>query len=111
MTLGGGGAASSLWGHILADCTGTTIRRLADSSTTNAHGAALLALVESAAIALGDIPAMLRTAEVHEPDPSTAAIHQHRLAAFIDFHDRAAPFYEAFNTRPSTPPSPKGSTP
>lgn len=111
ITLGGGGAASSLWGQILADCTGTTIHRLADSSITNAHGAALLALVESAAIALGDIPAMLRTAEVHEPDASTAAIHQHRLAAFIDFHDRAAPFYEAFNARPSTRPSLKGSTP
>lgn len=93
VTLGGGGAASPLWGQILADCFGVQVRRLSDSSTTNAHGAALLALAEAGHATLADLPSMLRTAEVHDPDAAHHAAYQELLGAFVDFHDRAAPFY------------------
>jgi xylulokinase len=98
IALGGGGAASPLWGQILADCCGTPVRRLANSASTNAHGAALLALVEAGQLRLHDVPSILRVAQIHEPDPGVSAVLRARLAAFIDFHDRAAPFYEALNS-------------
>ncbi len=98
ITLGGGGASSALWGQILADCTGITVRRLANSRTTNAHGAALLALAENGRVAMSDIRAMLTTAELHSPEAAAHAVHRRRSAAFTDFHTRTAPFYDALNT-------------
>jgi len=98
VTIGGGGAGSSVWGQILADCFGVRVRRLASSRTTNAHGAALLALAESGHVALAELPTLLDVAEVHEPDDAAHAVYARLLDAFIDFHDRAAPFYDALNS-------------
>ena len=102
VTLGGGGARSPLWGQILADCFGVPVRRLADSSTTNAHGAALLAQVEAGHMRLTHVPDRLRTAELHEPQAGTAGFYRELRDAFIDFHDRSAPFY----ARLPAPPTP-----
>lgn len=95
---GGGGAGSALWGQTLADCFGVSVRRLANSTSTNAHGAALVALVGLGEIELADVPSMLTTAQLHEPDPTAHAVYAERLPHFIDFHDRAAPFYDALNS-------------
>lgn len=97
VALGGGGALSPLWGQVFADCFGVNVRRLANSRTTNAHGAALLALVELGVVAIGDVPAMLAIEQIHEPDPGNVRIHRRALESFVDFHDRAAPFYDALN--------------
>jgi xylulokinase len=97
VSFGGGGARSPLWGQILADCFGIPVCRLSNSSTTNAHGAALLALVENEIVALGDVPAMLTIEQRHEPDPAAVEAYRRLLAAYIDFHDQAAPFYDALN--------------
>ena len=94
---GGGGAASALWGQTLADAFGVPVRRLAGSMSTNAHGAALLALVSSGRLALTDIPAMLPTACVHDPDADAHQVYARLLPLFVDFHDRATPFYDALN--------------
>jgi len=96
--LGGGGASSPLWGQVFADCFGVTVRRLANSRTTNAHGAALLALVETGAVALDDVPAMLATEQIHEPDSDNTRMYERTLESFVDFHDRAAPFYDALKS-------------
>jgi xylulokinase len=91
LALGGGGAASALWGQALADCCGLPVRRLANSRTTNAHGAALLALAEAGAIAFADIPSLITTEQLHEPD---AVAHDHFrdvLATFVDLHTRLGP--------------------
>jgi xylulokinase len=112
VTLGGGGAASPLWGQIMADCFGVPVRRLAQPSTTNAHGAALLALVEAGHVALTDVPSMLRTAQLHEPDATASPVHHALLAAFVDFHERTAPFYTSLaSTLSSTHEPPKDFTP
>lgn len=101
VTLGGGGAASPLWGQILSDCFGVPVRRLANARTTNAHGAALLALAEQGHVRLDEIDAMLAVAQIHDPDPVTHAAYRHLVAALVDFHDRVAPFYESLTPPPS----------
>jgi xylulokinase len=99
ITFGGGGAASSLWGQILADATGVPVRRLAQSNCTNAHGAALLALYETGACLLSDLPNFLVTAELHEPNDANHRLLAARTASLVDFHTRNAPFYAAFDCK------------
>lgn len=99
ITFGGGGAASPLWGQLLADATGVPVRRLAQSGCTNAHGAALLALYETGACALADLPGFLVTADVHEPVDSNHRLLAARTASLVDFHARNAEFYEAFDSK------------
>ena len=103
IAFGGGGAASPLWGQILADATGVPVRRLAQSSCTNAHGAALLALYETGALALADLPQFLVTAELHEPRAADHSLLATRTHSLIDFHTRNAPFFEAFDSKGKTP--------
>lgn len=104
ITMGGGGAASPAWCQIIADCFGAQVRRLGSSRTTNAHGAALLALVETGACSLRDVPDLLDVREVHEPDERHAAVYARLRDALVDFHDRCAPFYDALaSTRGATP--------
>ncbi len=103
ITFGGGGAGSSLWGQILSDATGVPVRRLARSNCTNAHGAALLALYETGACQLADLPNFLVTAEVHEPHDDHHRLLAARTASMVDFHTRNAPFYEAFDSKEHAP--------
>ncbi|MCU1503484.1 MAG: hypothetical protein JWM12_2838 [Ilumatobacteraceae bacterium] len=109
ITLGGGGAATPLWGQILADITGAEVRRLANPQTTNAHGAGLLALVESGRMSWADADSALAVQQVHDPDPDNATLYQQLLAGFIDFHGRAGPFFHTLNT-PSPPPATTATT-
>jgi xylulokinase len=96
---GGGGAQSALWGQVLADALGVTVERLADPSTTNARGAALLAHAQLGHIAIDDIPALIDVAAVHEPDPQAHATYARLLEHFVDFHTTAAPFYARLRNR------------
>ncbi|MBI4933742.1 MAG: hypothetical protein HY828_07690 [Actinobacteria bacterium] len=103
ITFGGGGARSALWGQILADACGLPVRRLAQSSCTNAHGAALLALAETGACSFADLPSFLVTEQVHEPDDAAHRLLATRTATLVDFHVRNAPFYEGFDSKDHTP--------
>jgi len=103
VTVGGGGASSALLGQILADCFGVSVRRLANPSTTNAHGAALLALAETGRVPLGDLPNLLVTEQRHEPDERAHRIYTRLLRSFIDFHDRAVPFFDTLNSPEAQP--------
>ena len=102
ISFGGGGAASPLWGQLLADVLGADVRRLANPHVTNAHGAALLALVEAGALSWHDADAALSVAEVHHPDPTVAGTYRRLLDAFVDAHDRWGPTFRILNSR-STP--------
>lgn len=102
ISVGGGGARSALWGQILADCFGVPVRRLANPTATNAHGAALLALAQAGHVSLADLPAMLTTEQLHQPDERANALYRRRAESLIDFHDRTAPFYDALNSPENT---------
>lgn len=99
ITFGGGGARSALWGQILADATGVPVRRLAKSSCTNAHGAALLALAETGACEIADLPGFLVTEQVHQPDDASHRVLAARAASLVDFHDRTTDFYAHFDSK------------
>jgi xylulokinase len=103
IALGGGGAASSLWGQIFADALGVVIRRLDNPGVTNARGAALLALAESGRITLADVPSLLGVTETHHPDPARHRRYVRLCEAFVDFHARSAPFYETLNATEHEP--------
>jgi xylulokinase len=103
ISFGGGGANSPLWGQILADALGIRVRRLANSRTTNAHGAALLALAEAGQFPLEDVRSLLTVQQVHEPDPAAHRVLAQYTRALIDFHQRTASFYALLDTKDLTP--------
>ena len=74
IVLGGGGAASALWGQVLADVTGRRVQRLAEPRFTNVRGAAFVALAEQGRIAWDDIADLLVVEAEHQPD----AVLHHR---------------------------------
>lgn len=96
---GGGGATSPFWAQVFADALGVRVDRLADPRTTNARGAAFLAHAQLGTITIEDIPGLVEVAQVHEPDADAHATYQRLLEHFVDFHERAKPFYAAINRR------------
>jgi xylulokinase len=105
ISFGGGGAASAVWGQILADVLGAEVRRLAEPQVTNAHGAALLALVEAERLTWDDADDALCVEQVHQPDPAVNALYRRSLAAFVDAHDRWAPTLRILHTPLAAPPA------
>jgi xylulokinase len=99
IALGGGGAASSLWGQTLSECCGVAVRRVANPTATNAHGAGLLALVGTGHVALADVPSMVTTKELHTPAAANVAVYRAALDSFVEFHTCAAPFYDGLQNR------------
>jgi xylulokinase len=94
---GGGAAASDLWAQILADAVGAEVEQLDGPRTTNARGAAFLALVRLGHISLDDIPAMLKVRGRYVPDPDVSAQYARLVERHVDFHTRNRPFYAALN--------------
>ena len=83
---GGGGAQSALWAQLLADALQRPVHRLAEPRATNACGAAFLAFAALGLLELNDVPSLLRTAHVHDPQPASAARMQHLLANHVAIH-------------------------
>jgi xylulokinase len=96
---GGGGATSALWAQVLADVLGRRVDRLAEPRTTNARGAALLALAQLGRIAVDDIPAMVRVERSHEPDAANHERHAADLEQLVAVHAALKPFHAAKNRR------------
>jgi xylulokinase len=94
ITLGGGGAHSPLWAQIIADATGVVVRRLANPSTTNAHGAALLALVDAGEYMPAELPDLLSVVSEHAPDAARHRLLSDRVEMLVEFHERTGPLYE-----------------
>lgn len=97
---GGGAARSALWAGILAAALGRPVHRLAEPATTNARGAALLALVQLGAMGWADVPARLRVAEVHEPDPAAAACYAELGERFREYHGLTRSFHASLPQHP-----------
>lgn len=86
LRFGGGGAQSPLWAQLLADATGRPVHRLAEPRATNARGAAFLAFAALGTLQLADVPSLLHTAQVHEPDPAHEARTADALARLTALH-------------------------
>lgn len=91
LVFGGGGAASPLWGQLLADVLGRPVERVASPRMVNARGAALVALAEAGLLAWSDLASSVEIAQRHEPDPSTAPVYRRIVAALDDLQSRLVP--------------------
>jgi xylulokinase len=69
LRFGGGGAQSGVWAQMLADALDRPIHQLHEPRATNARGAAFLAFATLGMLNIDDVPSLLRTRAVHEPDP------------------------------------------
>jgi xylulokinase len=97
LTFIGGGAESDLWCQIHADILGVPIRQVENPRYANAVGTALSAFVALGEIRLEDVPAMVRTARVYEPDPDARRVHDAHYAEFMRFYRRTRPIYKRLN--------------
>ena len=83
---GGGGAQSDLWAQILADALDRPVHQLEDPRATNARGAAFLAFSFLGTLAIDDVPSLLRTRAVREPDPANREGMDRALRRLGDLH-------------------------
>jgi xylulokinase len=97
VAMGGGGASSELWAAIMADTLGIAVHQLVGPRTTNARGAAFLALAQLGRIGLEDVPDLLQVHRTHRPDRVRHATYKPLLERFREFHDRNRSFYASLN--------------
>jgi len=100
---GGGGATSDLWAQTLADATGREVEQLAGPQSTNARGAALLALQQLGHISFADIPTLVDVRRRFEPDHRHRALYDDLLASFTEFHVATAQWSARLHGRLPTP--------
>jgi xylulokinase len=95
----GGGAVSETWCGILADVLGTPIRQIESPRFANAVGGALAAFAALGEIRVEEIPSLVRTAAVHEPDPAHRPLYDELFAEFLELYRRMKPIYRRLNGR------------
>ena len=91
VTFGGGGAASSLWAQILADALDVDVHQLAQPGSTNARGAALLALERLGHLTLDDIPSLVPIRARVVPSPDRTSTYRAMLERFVELHELLRP--------------------
>jgi xylulokinase len=102
----GGGAQSDLWCQIHADILGVPIRQVEHPRYANAVGTALSAFVALGELGLEQVPALVGTTAVFEPQPEAQRVHDAQYAEFMRFYRRARPIYKRLNGRVASPPRP-----
>ncbi len=83
---GGGAAQSDLWAQMMADALDRPVRQLQEPRATNARGAAFLAFSTLGHLSMDDVPSLLRTRAIREPDPGARATMDVALERMIDLH-------------------------
>jgi xylulokinase len=83
---GGGGAQSPLWAQLLADALDRPVHRLAEPRAANARGAAFLAFNALGMLDLADVPSLLHTAQVHDPNPLARDVMRNALHRHASLH-------------------------
>jgi xylulokinase len=86
MRFGGGGAQSDLWAQMMADALDRPVHQLEEPRATNARGAAFLAFSILGTLSMDDVPSLLRTRAVREPDPEARAAMDAAVTRLIDLH-------------------------
>ena len=71
MRFGGGGAQSDLWAQLLADALDHPVHQMEDPRATNARGASFLAFSILGTLSIDDVPSLLRTRAIRQPDPGS----------------------------------------
>ncbi len=94
----GGGAQSDLWCQIHADILGRRVRQVANPRNANAVGAALAAFAALGAIAVDDIPALVKIAAVYDPIAANRAVYDRQYREFMEFYKRTKPIYQRLNS-------------
>ena len=83
---GGGGAQSDVWAQLLADALDRPVHQLEDPRATNARGAAFLAFSMLGTLSIGDVPSLLRTRAVRQPDPANRDSMDRAVRRLGDLH-------------------------
>jgi xylulokinase len=83
---GGGGAESDLWAQILADALDRPVHQLAEPRATNARGAAFLAFTTLGTLTIDDVPGLLRTRAVRQPNPANRDRMDSALRRLTELH-------------------------
>ena len=86
MRFGGGAAQSDLWAQMMADALDRPVHQLEEPRATNARGAAFLAFSILGKLSMNDVPSLLRTRAVREPDVSTRAGMDAAVRRLIELH-------------------------
>jgi xylulokinase len=95
----GGAALSSTWCQILADVLDCEVARVAEPRHANAAGAALAGFAALGEIEVAEIPAAVRIAATHSPDPAAARTHDAQFEQFLRLYRRNRRTYRALNSR------------
>jgi xylulokinase len=95
----GGGANSALWCQLHADICKRTIRQIDDPVLANVRGAGLLAHVAAGRVAVGDIPSMVRSSAVFEPNPDVAPLYDEVAAEFVELYKKTKAIHRHLNQR------------
>jgi xylulokinase len=86
LRFGGGGAQSDLWAQILADALDRPIHQLEEPRATNARGAAFLAFATLGGFSIDDVPPLLHTRAIREPDPANRKTMDASLRRLVELH-------------------------
>jgi len=102
----GGGALSDLWSQIHADVMGRNVARMADPVLANVRGAGLLCHLALGRVRLSEIPAMVTTEAVHEPDQATAPLYDELAAEFVNLYRAEKDIHRRLNRSLTAPAGP-----
>jgi len=102
----GGGAESALWAQIHADVMGRSVARMADPVLANVRGAGLLCHLALGRVRLSEIPAMVTTEAVHEPDQATAPLYDELAAEFVNLYRAEKDIHRRLNRSLTAPAGP-----
>jgi xylulokinase len=82
LTMIGGGARSDLWARICANVLDRPVRQVADPVFATARGTALHGFAAMGRIGWGDIPDLVPTAKVFNPEPETRGTYDEMFGEF-----------------------------
>lgn len=96
LRVSGGGSASPIWLRMLADVTGVSVARSADTEA-GARGAFLVGLLATGGAATADeaVAAHVRTGDAYDPDPALAAHYTQAYQDFLGIRDATAATWPA----------------
>jgi xylulokinase len=83
---GGGAAQSDPWAQVLADALQRPVHQLEEPRATNARGAAFLAFSTLGTLSIDDVPSLLRTRAIRQPDPANREAMDRALRRLTDLH-------------------------